>query len=323
MRSPNTFRAGRSLGDDSGVVFGHLRLPTGAGSIQIIDVQHSLFGYSKVPPSKEQVIQVVTHKYYADLDPATMFVEINSKQTSVKSGLLWELYPDIYGPDDELYYLALISKAVEASAEKEIPERMQYISRGKKGPLTFQSLCTEIRKAGFIAKGKGILYSVSGASDESLRKNLETILDALFGALLDLGKDAPNVNEIFILTNNGIIPIIRIIARVISSDLLPSGNLANLSRRPYLQDIFKKYLRPVYNNYKGKSVEELTELRRRRCSNSGHTQTDDEMTDVIRRGFKPSFPYRPGRVPHDFTTSVQTIGAQSAQSIAKPIFHTF
>ena len=310
---PDEIAVGRSPAEDTGIIFGHLRFPSIAGSIQVIDGQHRLFGYSKVKASNEHIIQVVAYKYTADLDPATMFVEINSKQTNVKSGLLWELYPDIYSSDDEFYYLSLISRAVEASTDREIPDRMQFISRGSKGPITFQSLCNEIKKAGFLGKEKGVLQGVSGVQNDSLRQNLETILNALFGAILDLGKSAPNVNEIFILTNNGIIPIIRIIARIIRYEILPTGNYSNLTRRPFLEDIFKKYFQPIYDFYKKKSIQELHELRRRRSSNSGHNQTDDEMTDRIRASFKPNFPSRPGRVPLELINLVQEISMLAEQ----------
>ena len=37
------------------------------------------------------------------------------------------------------------------------------------------------------------------------------------------------------------------------------------------------------------------------------------MTDKIRKGFSPNFPYRPGRVPQEYTSLVQTVGALTEQ----------
>ena len=77
---------------------GHLWLSGKPRTVQVVDGQHRLFGYSLLPWSEDHVLHVIGYRESDDLDPATMFVDINSKQKPVSSGLMWELFPDIYGP---------------------------------------------------------------------------------------------------------------------------------------------------------------------------------------------------------------------------------
>ncbi|OGD20064.1 MAG: hypothetical protein A2W03_00085 [Candidatus Aminicenantes bacterium RBG_16_63_16] len=276
-------------GDHKTIIFGHVRLPSETGSMQLIDGQHRLFGYTKVEYNENHIIQVVAYNRLVDPSPANLFVEINHEQTPVKSNLLWELYPDIYSPDDPQYYLAVISRAIESSISKEIPDKVEHISRGTHGPITFQTLCGEVKKTGLVGKNSGILFAATGINWQQVEERLESVFNALFGAMIDLGKDNVAVNSEFFFTNNGIIPIIRIAARIIGQDI--KGDLQILSRRQILQEVFKKYLTPLYEFYGSKTIPDLAHFRRAGTGNSGQNKTDDRMTELIRKE-KPNFPFR-------------------------------
>lgn len=225
-----------------------------------------------------------------------MFVDINHEQTPVKSNLLWELYPDIYSRDDPNYYLAIISSAVEAEVLDNIPDRVQLISRGKKGPITFQTLCSEIKKSGLVGRNSGLLYA-SGTDPEEVGRKLRKVLNALFGAMIALGHDNAAVNSEFLLTNNGIVPILKIASRIVR--LLYSEEPSILLRRQDLQERFQAYLKPIYDYYNSKTVTEIARSRKAATAGAGHLTEDDKMTGLIRKEW-PDFPFRRTYVDNEY-----------------------
>lgn len=131
---------------------GKLVLPGKLGSIQVIDGQHRLFGYTKVERSEDHVIHVLAYKDANKIDPAKMFVEINSEQKPVKPDLLWELYPYTRSADHPRRYQVLITGAVEALLQKELSGLVSHIGSGFKGPITFQTICKEVDRTQLIAR---------------------------------------------------------------------------------------------------------------------------------------------------------------------------
>ena len=170
------------------IEFGFLRLPKDVNSIQIIDGQHRLYGYSKLPRSSAHVVQVLAYREEGE-DLATMFVDINSRQTKVPASLLWELYPDIFGEDNPEYWRAEVSKAVEGAADRQLQGLVEQHSSGTRGPISFQTLCSEVTRAHLrdhFRDGRG----------------LQQCLEALFTTMTQLGIVHPNVNDGFLFTNN-------------------------------------------------------------------------------------------------------------------------
>jgi len=275
------------------IEFGHLRLPKQVNSIQIIDGQHRLYGYSKLPWSEKHIVHVLAYRDESG-GLASMFVDINSKQTKVPSSLLWELYPDIFGEDDPEYWKAEISSIVEAVSCKLLPTYVQHISSGMQGPISFQTLCSEVNRAK--------LLDVLGD-----KTALQTILEAFFTTLIQLGEKYADVNANFVFSNNGIVPMIRTSGRIIQFEKAHNRS-ENLKRKTALQDTFNRYFEPIYKKYASFGVAKLREMRKR-TGNSGFNQTEDEITEIIRSGYLHNFPYRPKKTPPQWEAAVDRCAA--------------
>jgi len=187
------------------IEFGFLRLPRDVNSVQIIDGQHRLYGYSKLPRSEAHIVHVLAYRDEGE-DLATMFVDINSKQTKVPASLLWELYPDIFGEDNPEYWKAQISEAVEAAAHRQLAGLVEQHSTGTRGPISFQTLCSEVSRAGLLDQFR----------DSS---GLQTCLEALFAVMKELGTLYPGVNNEFLFTNNSLSAVIRTAGRILQFEI--------------------------------------------------------------------------------------------------------
>ncbi|MFQ5799401.1 MAG: DGQHR domain-containing protein [Bacteroidota bacterium] len=293
------------------IEFGHIRLPNDKNSIQIIDGQHRLYGYSRLARSDEHVVHVIGYKSLKDLSPAAMFVDINSKQTKVPSSLLWELYPDIYGLGEPDYFKAVISRVTETVAKKRLTGFVQHISSGMKGDISFHTLCAEVRRTHLLEKKGGVLQT---------EQELQGILDAFFIALGQLGQQYPDVNRSFVFTNNGITPMIRTMGRIVQYEI-GHNRKDNLRRKHLLIETFRNFFEPVYKYYASLGAAKLSALPRQRVGNAGSNRTEDEITEKIRASYKADFPYRPKKIPPDwedaideFAGSVVNINRQAVES---------
>ena len=74
------------------VLHGTLKLPNKPAYIEIIDGQHRLYGYAKIPNKSKHHIPVTVIKDLSDKEKANLFIIINKNQTPVPSYLLWDLY---------------------------------------------------------------------------------------------------------------------------------------------------------------------------------------------------------------------------------------
>lgn len=265
------------------IEFGYIRLPKGSDSLQIIDGQHRLYGYSGLPRSNDHIIHVVGYKTVKDPSPADLFVNINSKQTKVPSKLLWELYPDIYGEQDADIHKTVISRVTEAASKHYLKGHFEHISSGLKGEITFSTLCSEIKRAQLFGP------SPSGLTQDE--EQLRIILEAFFGTLIELGEKHPGVNDAFVLSNIGITPMIRILGRIIRFEI-GQNRTQVLSRKHVLSDALRMYFEPVYQYFEQLGDTALRALRKNRIGGAGAIENDDEFTEKIRAGFDPQFPYR-------------------------------
>lgn len=270
------------------IEFGFLRLPRDVNSVQIIDGQHRLYGYSKLPRSDAHVIHVLAYRDEGE-SLATMFVDINSKQTKVPASLLWELYPDIFGEDDPEYWRAEISEAVEGAAHRQLAGLVEQHSTGKHGPISFQTLCSEVKRARLLDEFRD-------------SAGLRTCLEALFAAMKELGLLYPIVNENFLFTNNSLSAVIRSAGRVLQFEIA-NNRRDNLKRKTTLQETFRRYLEPVYRHFQAMGEARLRAMRKR-SGNSGINQTEDEIAEAIRSGYLHGFPYRPKKTPPDWQEAI-------------------
>ncbi len=270
------------------IEFGFLRLPRDVNSIQIIDGQHRLYGYSKLPRSDAHIVHVLAYRDEGE-SLATMFVDINSKQTKVPASLLWELYPDIFGEDDPEYWRAEISMAVEGSAERQLAGIVEQHSTGRHGALSFQTLCSEVKRAGLLDQFRD-------------SAGLRTCLEALFAAMREVGISYPVVNENFLFTNNSVSAVIRLAGRILQFEIA-NNRRDNLKRKSSLQETFCRYLEPVYKYFQSLGESRLRAMRKR-SGNSGINQTEDEIAEAIRGGYLHNFPYRPKKTPPEWQEAI-------------------
>lgn len=283
---PMKERAAESLRHQ--IQFGHIRLPKEPNAIQIIDGQHRLYGYTRFQRDDRHIVQVLAYTAAEGQSLATMFVDINSKQTKVPSSLLWELYPDIYGEDDPQFYRTVISRVCESVAKDHLKGHLKHLSSGMQGDISFHTLCAEVERAHLFEEAGGLLQN---------EHELEVVLDAFFAVLNELGQNYPGVNNTFVFSNNGIAPFIRVMGRVVRYEIT-SGRKTNLRTKTLLVETFRNFFDPVYRYYLGQGETKLRSLRKR-IGNAGSNQTDDEITEQIRGGYRPDFPYRPKKIlPH-------------------------
>jgi DGQHR domain-containing protein len=321
-------RTPKGIDEIQDVKVGYLHLPTKPSSIYVVDGQHRLYGFSLLQPNNRHHINVIAYKGLQGKEEGEMFVDINLKQTKVPAQLLWELYPDILSEEDPEYFKAIISKAVENLVTTELKGLVGHISTGSKGPLTFQALCTEIVRAGLITKQGGFIAGIVGGKWERQRSRLEDILSAFFDSIFHFGKQHLEVNSRFLLTNSGIIPLIRELGKICKhEELYHHGRLR--AARSGLSQTFKEYLQPLYASYGSKPADELDQLRKSRVGSSGFIKTEDEMDDKIREKIR-TFPLREKRTPPElkaqcesFVTEMQEINRKATSQSKKFIFETF
>ena len=277
------------------VEFGHIKLPKDPKSIQVIDGQHRLYGYSLLPEDEQHVVTVVALEGSGDQSPASIFVNINSEQTRVSGGLLWELYPDIIrGDDDPESYKATISRVTEAIARKHLKDHVKIITTGMKGEMSFHALCAEIKRTRLYQPNSGPLQT---------ERELTDVLDAFFGVLNDLGSTYPGVNTNFVFSNNGIAPMIRTVGRVVNYEIAQNRR-PNIRSRPLLVEAFRRYFEPVYRRYADMGEAQLRELRKESVGNAGSNRREDQITGWIRSDYKPDFPYREKKASPEWTAVI-------------------
>jgi len=300
FRKPPTFEllplSQRASDSTRGYVeFGHIKLPKHPKSIQIIDGQHRLYGYSLLPEDDQHVVSVVALEGSGDQSPASIFVDINSKQTRVSGGLLWELYPDIIcGDDDPESYKATISRVTEAIARRHLKGHVNIITTGMKGEMSFHALCTEIKRTRLYGRNSGAIQT---------ERELIDVLDSFFTVLNDLGSMYPGVNTSFVFSNNGIAPMIRTMGRIVNYEIAQNRR-PNIKSKPLLVETFKRFFDPVYRHYANLGESRLRELRKESVGNAGSNRREDEIAGWIRSDCRPDFPYREKKAPPDWTAAI-------------------
>ncbi len=288
-----------------GVILGYLRLPTKPASIYIVDGQHRLYGYTLLPRSDEHHINVVAYKGLQPHQQGSMFVDINLKQTKVPARLLWELYPDILSQDDDEYFKAVVSRAVERLIPPHLSGIVSHISSGSKGRISFQALCSEVVRARLLAKGGiGIVGSLAGHDWQAQEDRLFTILSAFLQLLNNRGQDWPEVNNRFFLQNTGIIPLIRELGKACKHLSLYNPSVLTTAKSSLMEGLVP-YFEPLYTLYGSYKNEDLDYLTRSRVGSAGFIETADEMDDIIRETI-PSFPLREKRTPPHLQQEVDT-----------------
>jgi DGQHR domain-containing protein len=265
---------------------GHLWLSDKPGSVQVIDGQHRLYGYSLVPPEDDHIIHVIAYKSGNDFDPARMFVDINSKQKPVSSGLMWELYPNIYQQQHSDYFRAMISVALEGAIEGR-QNLVHHISSGSRGAISFAALCAEIPKSGLLTREGGFIRSIAGNTDDQT-KRLESWMTTFFDVLTNLEHSYPKVVQTLFLRNVGVIPALRLYGKILKYEY-SLGNHDVLKNSTKRNTAMAEYFRIICQQFEERELSELESLRSQRSSQGGYKRLFDEFVEIIDKKHRPGF----------------------------------
>jgi DGQHR domain-containing protein len=245
---------------------GVLHLPPTYASAWIIDGQHRLYGYAHARANggfneDKTAIPVLA---YENLDAAkemNLFIDINSKQVKVSTGLLVELYADLHwrSSDPEEAFQALLSRvASRLNTTKTSPLHDRMVVTGKK-KTAFRCLTqTSIRDGLDVAKLLGSLakgsitagpFSTSDPADydANLKKAMSVVSECLrmFEAQLPEHWKTGDGPGGYLCTNNGIRALFHVIQDLAAYIRLTTGvdlyvlsaDEATAELTPYIQAI--------------------------------------------------------------------------------------
>lgn len=178
---------------DPTLKFGWLTLPSRYRSAWIIDGQHRLYGYSRLPGHLKQSLFVLAFEQMSVEKEADLFITINHKQKSVPKGLLDSLLADIRmgDPDPSIALSAVASAVVRAlntdhagalSHRFAIPGMPSETSQN----LTISEAVKGLRRSGLIGKlHRDVLTPgpLSGATDDETITRAATALGTYFERL--------------------------------------------------------------------------------------------------------------------------------------------
>ena len=272
--------------DNSGdETLGTLHLPANYASAWIIDGQHRLYGYAYArddPDSFNEDSTLLPVLAYENL-PAEremqLFIDINSKQVRVNTGLLVELYSDLHwnSSDPEEAFQALLSRiASRLNSAQTSPLHDRIVVTGKKKTQTRCLTQTSIRDGLHVAKllgtvSKGTILpgplstENSEAYEANLKKALSVVSDALrmFSESLDSHWELGDRPGGYLCTNNGIRALFHVmkdaadhVRQAEGTDLcLLNAEATFDALRPYLQtlvDFFIQASAQDVQNFRGR-----------------------------------------------------------------------
>jgi len=253
-------------------VLGVLYLPPIYASAWVIDGQHRLYGYAHAREMEgfnqdKTVIPVLAYQNLPADKEMKLFIDINSKQVKVSTGLLVELYADLHwkSSDPEEAFQALLSRiASRLNNDKTSPLNDRMVVTGKKKTQYRCLTQTSIRDGldvakllGTLSKGAIVHGPLSTSNADAYDANLKKSISVVSECLRMFAMEMPNHWKVgdgpggYLCTNIGIRALFHIIKDITdhirykdSSDLYLLGADETFAEiRPYLQalaDYFKE-----------------------------------------------------------------------------------
>lgn len=262
---------------------GVLHLPPNYASAWIIDGQHRLYGYAYARGAEgfnqdSTVLPVLAYENLPAEEEMNLFIDINSKQVKVSTGLLVELYSDLHwkSANPEEAFQALLSRiAQRLNSDSTSPLHNRMVVTGKK-KTKFRCLTqTSIRDGLWVAKllgtsNKGAIVpgplatAGAGAYDANLKKGLSVISDCLriFSTKMPAHWEAGDGPSGYLCTNNGIRALFHVIRDI--SDYVQQRDGMDF----YLLDAdetfenIKPYLQALADFFQNASDQEIQAFRR-------------------------------------------------------------
>lgn len=294
------------FGDEA---LGVLHLPATYGSAWIIDGQHRLYGYAYAREASAfnedaTVVPVLAYENLPADKEMNLFIDINSRQVKVNTGLLVELYADLHwqSPDSEKAFQSQLSRVASRLNQRSTsPLYERMVVTGKKKTqfrcLTQTSIRDGLHVArllGSFSKGTiapGPLSTVDpGDYEANLRKALLVLVDCLSIFAVDvksrweLGDGAGG----YLCTNNGIRALFHVIKDV--ADHIGQRDGTELARCSAAETsgAIRPYLQALAEYFKNASDHEVLVFRRIGSSLTAVRQQAWAMEAQIRNTY-PSF----------------------------------
>ena len=279
-RTPLRFEAKENYGEED---LGTLYLPPNYASAWIIDGQHRLYGYAYARETSafnqdSTVLPVLAFENLPANKEMNLFIDINSKQVKVSTGLLVELYADLHwhSPDREEAFQALLSRiASRLNSESTSPLHNRMVVTGTKKNefrcLTQTSIRDGLRVAkllGTFSRGEIVPGPLSTPKPDDYDANLRKGLSVLSEGLRMFSNELTNHWRLgdgpggYLCTNNGLRALFHVIQDI--ADHIRRKDGADL----YLFDAddafaeIKLYFQVLIDFFKGASPQEIKAFRR-------------------------------------------------------------
>ena len=262
---------------------GVLHLPPKYASAWIIDGQHRLYGYTYARSAKgfkqdSTVLPVLAYENLPAEKEMNLFIDINSKQVKVNTGLLVELYSDLHwrSSDPEEAFQALLSRiASRLNSERSSPLHDRMVVSGKKKTQYRCLTQTSIRDGLSVAKVLGTFsrgaivpgpLSTTNADDydANLNKSLSVLSDCLrmywtqLSSRWEVG-DGPGG---YLCTNNGLRALFHVIKDIADHIRQRDGTDLYLLNADETFEGIKPYLQVLIEYFENASDHKVQAYRR-------------------------------------------------------------
>ena len=262
---------------------GTLYLPSTYASAWIIDGQHRLYGYAyarKTDGFKRDstALSVLAYENLPSEKEMNLFIDINSKQVKVNTGLLVELYADLHwrSSDAEEAFQALLSRiASRLNSDKNSPLYDRMVVTGKKKNqyrcLTQTSIRDGLKEAKLLAtfsKGAIVPGPLSTDRADDFDGNLRKGVSVLVGCLSMFSTQLKNHWELgdgpggYLCTNNGIRALFHVVRDIADHIRQVDGADLYVFNSEDTRAAIEPYFDVLVDYFKGASRQEIQAFRR-------------------------------------------------------------
>ncbi|MDE0153149.1 MAG: DGQHR domain-containing protein [Gammaproteobacteria bacterium] len=286
---------------------GVLHLPPIYASAWIIDGQHRLYGYAYARDAggfnqDSTVLPVLAYENLPAEEEMNLFIDINSKQVKVKTGLLVELYSDLHwkSTNPEEAFQALLSRiASQLNSDPDSPLYSRMVVTGKKKTnyrcLTQTSIRDGLSVAGLLGTfNRGTIVpgplstARADAYDANLKKGLSVISNCLgiFSAKMPTHWETGDGPNGYLCTNSGLQALFHVIQDI--SNYIKHRNGVDLYLLGAVETFknIEPYLQALADFFENASGQEIQAFRRIGSSRSAFRQQAYGMEMHIQKKFE-------------------------------------
>ena len=311
---------------------GKLHLPAQYGAAWIIDGQHRLYGYAYAREAggfnaDKTTVPALAYLNLPAEDEMNLFVDINSKQVKVSSGLLSEIYADLHwgSRQPEQAFQALLSRIsglMNSQKLSPLLERMVVSGKGKTSYrcLTLTSIRDGLKASKLVGSmSKGVIlpgpFSTPNAIDydANLKKSLALLSHAL-RMFSDAMPDHWNLGDAlggYLCTNIGLRAIFLVLKDVSDHVQLTTGADIRVMTANDAFDALRPFLKELVEYFVSANSQEIFAFRKIGSSLAAVRRQAYEMEDQIQMSL-PDF--RPLGL-QEYRDSRDVAGTEDAQCL--------